>query len=101
MLYRIATPTRISLFIRVRYLQTATPARNKKLWDSVDDAVKDVKSGDVLLCGGQYPRNLIVQSLSNTLFFCVGFGLSGIPGSITRKRTVDIPNTHLLQQTLS
>ena len=69
MLCRIATPTRISLFIRVRYLQTATPTRNKKLWDSVDDAVKDVKSGDVLLCGGQYPRNLIMQSLSNTLFF--------------------------------
>ena len=60
MLYRIAAPTRISLFVRVRYLQTATPVRNKKLWDSVDDAVKDVKSGDVLLCGGQYHRNLIV-----------------------------------------
>lgn len=26
--------------------------RKSKIWDSVDEAVKDVKSGDVLLCGG-------------------------------------------------
>ena len=35
----------------------ATPAaaslsKQSKVWNSVDDAVKDVKSGDVLLCGG-------------------------------------------------
>jgi 3-oxoacid CoA-transferase len=27
--------------------------KRKKVWDSVDEAVRDVKSGDVLLCGGQ------------------------------------------------
>jgi len=32
--------------------QIPVPKR-KKVWDSVDEAVRDVKSGDVLLCGGQ------------------------------------------------
>ncbi|KAG6865618.1 hypothetical protein C0991_000905 [Blastosporella zonata] len=40
-----------------------TPAPKKsKVWDSIDDAVKDVKSGDTLLCGG--------------------FGLAGIPDTL-------------------
>ncbi|KAG5651094.1 hypothetical protein H0H81_009870 [Sphagnurus paluster] len=39
-----------------------TPPQKSKLWDSVDDAVKDIKSGDVLLCGG--------------------FGLAGIPDTL-------------------
>ncbi|KAL6305352.1 3-oxoacid CoA-transferase [Sparassis latifolia] len=41
--------------LRVRHYSTPTdiPVPNKtKVWDSVDDAVKDVKSGDVLLAGG-------------------------------------------------
>ncbi|KAG6898246.1 hypothetical protein C0992_002260 [Termitomyces sp. T32_za158] len=31
--------------------ETAAP-RKSKLWKSADEAIKDVKSGDVLLCGG-------------------------------------------------
>jgi len=30
----------------------ASPTKTSKVWDSIDEAVKDVKSGDVLLCGG-------------------------------------------------
>jgi len=47
---------RISTFVSTsRYYSTPTdiPVPNKsKLWDSADEAVKDVKSGDMLLCGG-------------------------------------------------
>lgn len=40
----------------------STPANipDSKVWASVDDAVKDVKSGDVLLCGGKW--NLIMYT---------------------------------------
>lgn len=80
MLSRIATcrglphaskPTRIYGTLSlggVRYLQTAKPAdlpvsNKKKIWDSVDEAVKDVKSGDVLLCGGECASGCIVRDL--------------------------------------
>lgn len=29
--------------------------RSKKVWDSVDEAVSDIKSGDTLLSGGAWP----------------------------------------------
>lgn len=38
-----------------RYLNVAAGApvpRKRKVWDSVDEAVRDVKSGDTLLSGG-------------------------------------------------
>ncbi|KAG5640752.1 hypothetical protein DXG03_007310 [Asterophora parasitica] len=56
---------RVSAFVSTRKYSTSpdTPSSIKsKLWDSVDEAVKDVKSGDVLLCGG--------------------FGLAGIPDTL-------------------
>jgi 3-oxoacid CoA-transferase len=28
--------------------------KSTKVWESVDEAVKDVKSGDTLLCGGKH-----------------------------------------------
>ncbi|KAJ3726427.1 3-oxoacid CoA-transferase [Lentinula guzmanii] len=48
---------------RVRFTSTAgTPPQASKVWDSADEAVKDVKSRDVLLCAG--------------------FGLAGIPDTL-------------------
>ncbi|EGN96205.1 hypothetical protein SERLA73DRAFT_185833 [Serpula lacrymans var. lacrymans S7.3] len=46
--------------------------KKRKVWDSVDEVVKDVKSGDVLLCGG--------------------FGLAGVPdtllGALVKRKEV-------------
>ncbi|KAF9068685.1 hypothetical protein BDP27DRAFT_1392630 [Rhodocollybia butyracea] len=54
---------RVSTVSRVRFTSTAgTPPRKSKVWDSADEAVKDIKSGDTLLCGG--------------------FGLAGIPDTL-------------------
>lgn len=54
-----------TVFLRARWYSTPTevPLPNKsKVWASADEAVKDVKSGDVLLCGG--------------------FGLAGVPDTL-------------------
>ncbi|KAG1794218.1 uncharacterized protein HD556DRAFT_1443166 [Suillus plorans] len=54
-----------TIFLRARWYSTPSelPLPNKsKVWESVDEAVKDVKSGDVVLCGG--------------------FGLAGVPGAL-------------------
>ncbi|KIL68546.1 hypothetical protein M378DRAFT_184973 [Amanita muscaria Koide BX008] len=66
-------PFRISWysFACRRYSISAVPTKSK-VWQSADDAVKDVKSGDVVLCGG--------------------FGLAGIPdtllGALSKRRDV-------------
>ena len=39
----------------LRFLNVTAGApvpRKRKVWDSVDEAIKDVKSGDILLSGG-------------------------------------------------
>lgn len=49
-------PYAVVVRLHVRQYSTPTdlPVPNKtKVWDSVDEAVKDVKSGDVLLSGGE------------------------------------------------
>lgn len=49
-------PARLSLALRlstVRCYSASPVPRKTKVWDSVDEAVKDVKSGDILLCGGE------------------------------------------------
>ncbi|KAK7033643.1 hypothetical protein VNI00_012643 [Paramarasmius palmivorus] len=59
------TTLRVASVARYRYYSTPTdlPVPNKsKVWDSVDEAVKDVKSGNTVLVGG--------------------FGLSGIPDTL-------------------
>lgn len=40
--------------------------RSTKIWDSVDEAVKDVKSGDTLLCGGAHILSHCIVALSNS-----------------------------------
>ncbi|KAK0225175.1 hypothetical protein EDD85DRAFT_856709 [Armillaria nabsnona] len=70
---RLAAATFRAAFIcSVRKYSTPTGPTEGKIWDSVDDAVKDIKSGDVLLCGG--------------------FGLAGIPdtllGALAKRKDV-------------
>jgi hypothetical protein len=67
--------------------------RKRKVWDSVDEAVDDVKSGDTLLSGGlsvwtaQMPTGVASSSL-----LCLGFGLCGTPdtliGALARRKEV-------------
>ncbi|CCM02065.1 uncharacterized protein FIBRA_04141 [Fibroporia radiculosa] len=65
----------ISARVRFYSVVTNVPTPQKtKVWDSVEDAVKDVKSGDVVLCGG--------------------FGLCGIPETLIEAlaRRQDVKN---------
>ncbi|KAI0709458.1 3-oxoacid CoA-transferase [Earliella scabrosa] len=62
---RARTSSRIVLAARIRYYSVVVDAprpRKTKVWDSVDEAIKDVKSGDIILSGG--------------------FGLCGIPETL-------------------
>ncbi|KAJ6547036.1 succinyl-CoA:3-ketoacid-coenzyme A transferase [Mycena capillaripes] len=45
---------RLAVFLSAnrKYSLPSEPPRKSKVWDSVDKAVGDIKSGDVLLCGG-------------------------------------------------
>ena len=52
---RARTSSRIVLAARIRYYSVVVDAprpRKTKVWDSVDEAIKDVKSGDIILSGG-------------------------------------------------
>ena len=37
-----------------RFYSVQTRAPKSKVWSSADEAVRDVKSGDTLLCGGEW-----------------------------------------------
>ena len=49
------TPVALRAHIILGYRSYSTPVRTprSKVWASADEAVKSVKSGDVLLCGGK------------------------------------------------
>lgn len=52
---RARTSSRISIAARIRYYSVVVNApipKKTKVWDSADEAVKDVKSGDIILSGG-------------------------------------------------
>jgi 3-oxoacid CoA-transferase len=52
--YKSATRSALAGTLRLYSTPTELPVPNKKkVWDSVDDAVKDVKTGDTLLVGGE------------------------------------------------
>ncbi|KAI0054171.1 3-oxoacid CoA-transferase [Auriscalpium vulgare] len=61
----------IALRINVRFysvpVSAPIPSSSRKVWDSVDDAIRDVKSGDTILSGG--------------------FGLCGIPETLIKAVT--------------
>ena len=68
--------------LSVRWLAVVANApitHKSKVWDSVDEAVKGVKSGDILLSGGT-PRPPPPPPFYSP--FAVGFGLSGIPETL-------------------
>jgi len=49
------TPVVLRARFVLRFRSYSTPVRTprSKVWSSADEAVKSVKSGDVLLCGGE------------------------------------------------
>ena len=50
----IAIPTRLVVVtpVRTKSTKAASPGKSK-VWASADDAVKDIKSGSVILSGGR------------------------------------------------
>lgn len=65
----------------VRNISSKIPVPNiSKVWESVDDAVKDVKSGDTIVCGGT--SCVFAINTCNLLLIGTptGFGLCGTPG---------------------
>lgn len=57
MLPRVGLKAELRIFscrLRARSYSVATSSlKGRKVWDSADEAVKDVKTGDVLLSGGR------------------------------------------------
>ena len=49
---------RTRLVLSFRYYSTPVRRPRSKVWASADEAVKSVKSGDVLLCGGESLRSV-------------------------------------------
>lgn len=58
--------------------------KKSKVWKSAEDAVKDVKSGDIVLSGGQYSTRPSYLLYILTRFPCLGFGLCGIPETLIK-----------------
>ena len=52
---RAHTSNRLAVAARMRFYSVVVDAsrpRKTKVWNSVDEAVKDVKTGDIILSGG-------------------------------------------------
>lgn len=65
----------------------------RKVWDSVDEAIRDVKPGDTLLSGG--PLVLALSVFAAVTYYyspCLGFGLCGTPdtliGALAKRKDV-------------
>jgi len=70
-----------------RFLNVAAGApvpRKRKVWDSVDEAIKDVRSGDMLLSGGSWFGSCTRSRLTHSFLPCLGFGLCGTPDTLIR-----------------
>ena len=67
MLPRVGLRPRLHGLRARSYSVVVSSSRRQKVWDSVDEAVKDVKSGDVLLTGGRSPTT---KCLRNTPPLC-------------------------------
>ena len=57
----------------------AAPGK-RKVWNSADEAVADVKSGSTVLSGGTISTSFIASHLYSLLACDAGFGLCGTPG---------------------
>ena len=74
---------RLSLSSAVRTYATAhnAPVPSKsKVWESADEAVKDIKSGSMILSGGCTLRLAFNLALLTSSYS--GFGLCGTPGTV-------------------
>ena len=84
LLYRanLSTSLRLAVFVgKVRRYGTPTntsPRHKSKVWSSADHAVQDIKSGSVLLCGGE--QGLTLVKIIVSIYLKLGFGWAGIPG---------------------
>lgn len=64
---RTRVPTaQLSLSLRAYSVVNAPLPKKRKVWDSVDEAVRDVKSGDVILSGGKSRRCLEESAVDST-----------------------------------
>jgi 3-oxoacid CoA-transferase len=61
-------------------LAAAVP-KTRKVWDSADEAVRDVKSGDTLLSGGEHAMSVRLR-VSDGCVVVAGFGLCGTPDTL-------------------
>jgi len=64
------------------------PVPKKKVWDSVDSAVREVKSGDVLLSGGTVSLSYMIDR--EMLIITPGFGICGTPGGLSARSLVEL-----------
>lgn len=67
--------------------------RKRKVWDSVDEAIKDVKSGDTLLSGGWLVWTArMPKGITHSFPPFLGFGLCGTPdtliGALAKRKDV-------------
>mgnify|MGYP002402594563 FL=1 len=57
-------PSRLTVRLYSIALDKSNP-KTSKVWASADEAVRDVKSGDILLCGGEFRIDLALTMLSD------------------------------------
>ena len=69
----VATVHRVRFYAVVS--SAATPTKSK-VWDSVEDAIKDVKSGDILLSGGEQHTLLSLLLRHSPTRLATHFGVS-------------------------
>ena len=64
---RAHSSSRLLIAARMRYYSVVNAPRpgKTKVWDSVDAAVKDVKSGDIILSGGAFFRGVHTRRSSS------------------------------------
>ena len=78
----LSSSLRLAVFVcKVRRYGTPTntsPRHKSKVWSSADHAVQDIKSGSVLLCGGE--QGLTLVKIIVSIYLKLGFGWAGIPG---------------------
>ena len=71
----------------------AAVPHKRKVWDSVDEAIRDVKPGDTLLSGGSSVSTFsVIAPVAYYFFPCLGFGLCGTPdtliGALAKRKDV-------------
>lgn len=79
-LQRSAAPTQ--WYVRCIVTTHAPVPKKRKVWESAEEAVKDVKSGDVVLSGGVWVGSSYLSSSRTDGNIVLGFGLCGTPDTL-------------------